>query len=31
MPNGDVRLVFGQNLLDEDLADEIFRITYWTP
>lgn len=31
MPNGDVRLVFGPNLLDEDLANEIFRITYWTP
>ena len=31
MPNGDVRLVFGPNLLDENLANEIFRITYWTP
>lgn len=31
MPNGDVRLVFGLNLLDENLANEIFRITYWTP
>ncbi len=30
-PNKDVRLVFGPNLLAENLVGEVFRITYWTP
>lgn len=30
-PNKDVRLIFGPNLLQENLVGEVFRITYWTP
>jgi hypothetical protein len=29
--NGDVRLMFSDNLRDPDYVGEVFRISYWTP
>lgn len=30
-PNGDVRLLFSDDLRDFDYVGEVFRISYWTP